>query len=209
PIDRFVIARLAGAGLSPNPPEDPARLIRRLSYDLTGLPPAPADVDAFVADPSAAAYARAVDRMLDTEASAEHFARQWLDVVRYGDTHGIHIDNYRSIWPYRDWVIAAFRRNMPFDRFTIEQMAGDLLPGATLEQRIASGYNRCLPTTGEGGAIPEEYDAIYAQDRVDTAAAAWLGLTTGCASCHDHKFDPITMKDFYSLAAFFRNNTMP
>lgn len=208
-VDRFIVSRLEKEGLGMNPPEDPARLLRRLSFDLTGLPPSPEDVQAFVANPTRDAYERMVDRLLDTEASAEHFARQWLDVVRYGDTHGIHIDNYRSIWPYRDWVIAAFRRNMPFDRFTIEQMAGDLLPGATLEQRIASGYNRCLPTTGEGGAIPEEYDAIYAQDRVDTAAAAWLGLTTGCASCHDHKFDPITMKDFYSLAAFFRNNTMP
>jgi hypothetical protein len=147
--------------------------------------------------------------MLASEPSAEHFARQWLDAVRYADTHGIHIDNYRSIWPYRDWVIRAFRDNIPFDRFTVEQVAGDLLPGATLAQQVASGFNRCLPTTSEGGAIAEEYEAIYAKDRVETVATVWLGLTLGCAACHDHKFDPVSAKDFYAFAAFFRNNTMP
>jgi hypothetical protein len=147
-------------------------------------------------------------RLLATPASAEHFARHWLDAARYADTHGIHIDNYRAIWPYRDWVINAFQQGMPWDQFTIEQIAGDLMENATLEQQIATGFNRCLATTGEGGAIAEEYEAIYAQDRVDTTAAVWLGLTTGCASCHDHKFDPITMKDNYAFTAFFRNTTM-
>jgi cytochrome c553 len=209
PIDAFIAEKLAAQNLAPNSPEAPARLLRRVTLDLTGLPPTPAELAAFERDPSPAAYARAVDRLLDTDASAEHFARYWLDAVRYADTHGIHLDNYRSIWPYRDWVIGAFRRNLPFDQFTIEQMAGDLLPGASLDQKIASGYNRCLPTTSEGGAIPEEYEAIYAKDRVDTMSAVWLGLTTGCAACHDHKFDPIAQRDFYSLAAFFRHNTMP
>src|SRR5438270_763756 len=147
--------------------------------------------------------------MLATDQCAEHFTRYWLDAVRYAETQGIHHDHVRSIWPYRDWVISALKTNMPFDQFTIEQIAGDLLPKATIEQKIASGYNRLLPTTGEGGAIPDEYAAIYAKDRADTTAAVWLGLTTGCATCHDHKFDPIKMKDFYALTAFFRNNTVP
>ncbi len=209
PIDKFVLQKIADAGLQPNPPEEKARLFRRLSYDLTGLPPSRDDLAAHMADTAPDAYEKAVDRMLQTDACAEHFARHWLDAARYGDTHGIHIDNFRSIWPYRDWVISAFKANMPFDRFTIEQMAGDLLPDPTIEQIVATGFNRCLPTTGEGGAIPEEYEAIYAKDRVDTMAAIWLGVTTTCASCHDHKFDPVTMKDFYSLTAFFRNTPMP
>ncbi|MBM3854425.1 MAG: DUF1549 domain-containing protein, partial [Verrucomicrobia bacterium] len=209
PIDHFIAEALEQAGLRPSPEEKPARLLRRVTFDLTGLPPTPEELAAFARDRAPDAFERAVDRLLAGDAAAEHFARQWLDAVRYADTHGIHIDNYRSIWPYRDWVIGAFRRNLPFDQFTIEQMAGDLLPGVTLDQRVASGYNRCLPTTSEGGAIAEEYEAIYAKDRVDTMGAVWLGLTTGCASCHDHKFDPLTMRDFYSLAAFFRNNTMP
>ncbi len=209
PIDHFVAEKLVEAGLKPSAAEAPARLLRRVTLDLTGLPPTPEEIAAFTRDSSPAAYDRAVDRLLAMDASAEHFARHWLDAVRYADTHGIHIDNYRSIWPYRDWVVNAFRQNMPFDRFTIEQMAGDLLPEATLDQKVASGFNRCLATTSEGGAIAAEYEAIYAKDRVETMSTVWLGLTTGCASCHDHKFDPITQRDFYSLAAFFRNNTMP
>jgi mono/diheme cytochrome c family protein/cytochrome c553 len=209
PIDRFLAETLASSGLKPSREDDRARLLRRASFDLTGLPPTPEDLKAFAADRAPDAYERAVDRLLATDASAEHFARYWLDAVRYADTHGIHIDNYRSIWPYRDWVVNAFRQNMPFDQFTVEQVAGDLLPNATLEQKIASGFNRCLPTTSEGGAITEEYEAIYAKDRVETLSTVWLGLTTGCASCHDHKFDPVSQKDFYALAAFFRNNTMP
>ena len=209
PIDSFVAAKLTATGLAPSRGEDPARLLRRVTLDLTGLPPTPAEIAAFLKDPSPAAYDRAVDRLLASDASAEQFSRQWLDAVRYADTHGIHIDNYRSIWPYRDWVTGAFKQNLRFDEFTVEQMAGDLLPNATLDQKVASGFNRCLPTTSEGGAIAAEYEAIYAKDRVETMSTVWLGLTTGCAACHDHKFDPISTKDFYSLTAFFRNNTMP
>jgi mono/diheme cytochrome c family protein len=207
PVDSFVARKLAQNGLAPNPEEDRARLFRRLSFDLTGLPPSPRELEKFVHSGADQAYEKAVDRMLAGDASAEHFTRLWLDAVRYADTQGIHLDFARSIWPYRDWVIAAFKANMPFDEFTIDQIAGDMLPGATERQQIASGYNRLLETTSEGGAIPEEYAAIYAKDRVDTTAAVWLGLTIGCATCHDHKFDPITTKDFYSLTAFFRNNT--
>lgn len=209
PIDRFVARKLAENGLKPNPEEQRARLFRRLSFDLTGLPPSPKEVEEFLRDKSSAAYEKAVERMLGSYASAEQFTRLWLDAVRYADTQGIHHDHSRSIWPYRDWVIGAYKANLPFTEFTLEQIAGDLLPGATLEQKIASGYNRLLPTSGEGGAIAEEYAAIYAKDRVDTTAAVWLGLTTGCATCHDHKFDPISTKEFYSMTAFFRNHTMP
>ena len=137
----------------------------------------------------------------------EHRGRYWLDAARYGDTHGIHIDNYREIWSYRDWVIKAFNANQPFDQFTIEQLAGDLLPDRTLDQQVASGFNRCNITTSEGGAINEEYLVLYARDRTETVSQVFLGLTTGCAVCHDHKFDPISQKDFYELSAFFNNTT--
>ncbi len=211
PVDRFVFARMAESGLQPNAPENPRRFHRRLTFDTTGLPPKPAETEAFVnsfeSDPEAAVRDEAA-RLLSTTASAEHLTRHWLDAARYADTHGIHIDNHRSIWPYRDWVIRAFKANMPWDQFTIEQIAGDLLPDRTLDQHVATGFNRCLPTTGEGGAIAEEYDAIYALDRVDTTSAVWLGLTTSCAACHDHKFDPLSTREFYALTAFFRNNTM-
>jgi len=207
PVDNFVARKLAQNGLAPNPEEQRARLYRRLSFDLTGLPPNPRELEAFVRSSSDDAYEKAVDHMLSSDACAEQFTRWWLDAVRYADTQGIHLDYARSIWPYRDWVIAAFKANMPFDQFTIEQIAGDMLPGATQQQKIASGYNRLLETTSEGGAIPEEYAAVYAKDRVDTTTAVWLGLTAGCATCHDHKFDPISTKDFYALTAFFRNNT--
>ncbi|MEO5716873.1 MAG: DUF1553 domain-containing protein [Luteolibacter sp.] len=211
PIDHFVSAKLAANGLKPNAPEDPRRFYRRMTFDLTGLPPSPADTDAFIkrhAEAPQQAVEEAADKLLASSAGAEQFTRQWLDAARYADTHGIHIDNYRSIWPYRDWVIRAFQQNMPWDQFTVEQIAGDMLPEPTLDQKVATGFNRCLPTTGEGGAIPEEYDAIYAKDRVETTSAIWLGLTTGCAACHDHKFDPISTKEFYSLTAFFRNTPM-
>ena len=207
-IDPFVRQRLAKAGLKPNAEAEKPALLRRVTLALTGLPPTPQEVAAFLADGTEQAYEKAVDRLLASEAHAEHFARHWLDGARYADTHGIHIDNYRSIWPYRDWVIQAFRENKRWDAFTVEQIAGDLMPGSTVEQKVATGFNRCLATTGEGGAIPEEYLAIYAKDRVDTTSTLWLGLTVGCASCHDHKFDPISMKDFYQFAAFFRNTTM-
>jgi mono/diheme cytochrome c family protein len=207
PIDRFILARLEQAGLQPAPEADRRTLARRLSLDLTGLPPAPEDVDQFVNDSSPDAYERYVDRLLELPQWGEHRGRYWLDAARYGDTHGIHIDNYREMWAYRDWVIDAFNRNVPFDRFTIEQLAGDLLPNATLEQRIASGFNRCNITTSEGGAIAEEYLVLYDRDRTETTSLVWMGLTAGCAVCHDHKFDPLSQREFYELAAFFNNTT--
>jgi hypothetical protein len=209
PIDAFVLAKLETSGLEPAVEADKRTLIRRVSLDLMGLPPEPAEVEAFLKDDSRNAYEKVVDRLLASKRWGEHRARYWLDAARYADTHGVHVDNYREMWPYRDWVIDAFNRNLSFDRFTVEQLAGDLLPNRTFEQQIASGFHRCNVTTNEGGVIPEEVDAIYAKDRVDTTGAVWLGLTVGCATCHDHKFDPISSKDFYSLAAFFRNTTQP
>ncbi|MBI5280412.1 MAG: DUF1553 domain-containing protein [Candidatus Solibacter usitatus] len=207
PIDRFVLARLEARGLAPAPEADRRTLARRLSLDLTGLPPRPEEVETFVKDGSPEAYERLADRLLASPRWGEHRARYWLDAARYGDTHGIHVDNYREMWPYRDWVIGAFNANMAFDRFTIEQLAGDLLPASTLEQKIASGFQRCNVTTNEAGVIIDEVEAIYAKDRADTTGAVWMGLTVGCATCHDHKFDPIGQRDFYSLTAFFRNTT--
>jgi hypothetical protein len=205
PIDQFILARLEQEGLSPSPPADKVTLIRRVTLDLTGLPPTPQEVDAFLADGSPEAYEKLIDRLLASPRHGEHMARYWLDEVRYGDTHGLHLDNERSLWPYRDWVIAAFNGNQPFDQFTIEQVAGDLLPGATLEQRIASGFNRCNVSTSEGGSIDEEVRVRYAVDRTEAVATVWLGLTLGCAVCHNHKFDPITQKEFYQLYAFFNS----
>jgi hypothetical protein len=205
PIDRFILARLEEEGLQPAPEADRGTLIRRLSLDLTGLPPEPQEVEAFFKDSSPEAYESLVDRLLASPHYGEHRARYWLDAARYADTHGLHDDNYREMWPYRDWVIQAFNRNLSFDRFTVEQLAGDLLPQSTLEQKIASGFQRCNVTTSEGGAIVEEVAAMYAKDRADTTGTVWLGLTVGCATCHDHKFDPISQRDYYSLTAFFRN----
>ncbi len=209
PIDRFLLARLEAAGLAPAPEAPRHTLIRRAALDLTGLPPSPADVDAFLNDPAPDAYERLIDRYLASPHYGEHRARYWLDAARYADTHGIHIDNRREMWPWRDWVINAFNRNMPFDQFTTEQLAGDLLPNRSLEQQIATGFHRNAPTTNEAGAIEAEFAAIYAKDRADTTSAVWLGLTVGCATCHDHKFDPITQRDFYALTAFFNNTTQP
>jgi len=204
-LDRFVAAGLEARGWSPAPEAPRETLIRRLSLDVTGLPPTPAEVDVFLADSQPGAYERAVDRLLASPRYGEHMAKYWLDLVRYADTHGMHIDNERSVWPYRDWVVSAFNRNLPFDQFTVWQLAGDLLPDATREQRVASGFNRCNMTTSEGGAIDEEFRVRYAVDRVETTSAAWLGLTMGCAVCHDHKLDPITQKEFYQLSALFNN----
>jgi hypothetical protein len=206
-IDRFILAKLEAADLQPAPQADRRALIRRVSLDLTGLPPTPESVEAFVNDKSDDAYTKLVDRLLASKQYGEHRARYWLDAARYADTHGLHIDNYREMWPYRDWVIGAFNSNMPFDKFTVEQIAGDLLPNRTLDQQIASGFHRCNVSTNEGGVIEKEVEAIYAKDRVDTTGTVFLGLTIGCATCHDHKFDPIAQKDFYSMAAFFRNTT--
>jgi len=211
PIDGFIFEKLAEAGLKPNPAEDTARFHRRLSFDITGLPPEPTETEAFVKayeNDAEAAVSDEADRMLKTMASAENFARHWLDAARYADTHGIHIDNYRAIWPYRDWVVRSFHENKKWDVFTTEQLAGDLLPEPSLDQKVATGFLRSLATTGEGGAIEEEYDSIYANDRVDTMGGIWLGLTASCAACHDHKFDPFSTKEFYQLTSFFRNNTM-
>ena len=207
PIDRFILAKLEEKGLAPAPVENRRALIRRVALDTTGLPPKPAEIDAYLADTAPTAYEHMVDRYLASPHYGEHRARYWLDAARYADTNGIHFDNYRDMWPYRDWVIAAFNRNLPFDQFTIEQIGGDLLPNPTLDQRIATGFLRCGETTNEGGVIEDEYAEIYAKDRADTVGAVWLGLTVGCATCHDHKFDPILQKDFYSLGAFFRNTT--
>lgn len=206
-IDHFVLAKLEALGLDPAPEADRRTLARRLALDITGLPPTPEMVEAFVADSSSDAYEKYCDMLLSSLRWGEHQARYWLDAARYADSHGIHFDNYREMWSYRDWVIQAFNRNLRFDQFTIEQLAGDLLPEATLDQQVASGFNRCHITTNEGGAIDEEYLVLYARDRTETVARVWLGLTANCAVCHDHKFDPISQKDFYSLSAFFNNIT--
>lgn len=203
PIDAFVHARLEKEKILPSPRADRRTLIRRLSFDLTGLPPTAEQVSEFLADSSPEAYQRLVDRLLDSEHYGERMAIHWLDLVRYADSVGIHGDQEWSMSPYRDYVIRAFNDNMPFDRFTVEQLAGDLLPEPTLQQRIASGYNRLNMITAEGGAQANEYLAKYAADRVRTTSTVWMGATLGCAECHDHKFDPYTAKDFYSFAAFF------
>ncbi|MEO1996751.1 MAG: DUF1549 domain-containing protein, partial [Planctomycetaceae bacterium] len=202
-VDQFLQARLQSAKLQPAPQADKQTLIRRVTLDLTGLPPTLSEVDDFLADDSTAAYERVVERLLKSTRYGEHLGRSWLDAARFADTHGLHLDNERSIWPYRDWVIGAFNRNMPFDQFTIEQLAGDLLPEPTLSQRVATGFNRCNVTTSEGGSIDEEYYVRYAVDRVETTATVWMGLTAGCAACHDHKFDPLTQKEFYQLFSYF------
>ena len=203
PVDRFVLAKLKEQNYAPSPEADRVTLIRRLSFDLTGLPPTPEQVKAFVEDASPDAYEQLVDRLLASPAYGERMAAYWLDLVRYADTIGYHSDNPQNVWPYRDYVIKSFNENKPFDRFTVEQIAGDLLENATLEQKIASAYNRLLQTTEEGGAQPKEYTAKYAADRVRNASSVWLGQTLGCAECHDHKFDPVTTKEFYQFAAFF------
>jgi hypothetical protein len=208
-VDVLVRRRLAEIGLKPSPEADRRTLIRRLSSDLTGLPPTPEQVKAFVEDPSPDAYGRLVDRLLASPHYGERMAIGWLDVVRYADTIGYHSDTPRNVWPYRDWVIKSFNDNKPFDRFTIEQIAGDLLPDANTETRVGSAFNRLLLSTEEGGAQPKDYEARMLTDRVRAVGAAWLGQTTGCAQCHDHKFDPITMRDFYSLGAFFADIREP
>ena len=205
PVDAFILARLEKEGLKPSPEADKATLIRRVTLDLTGLPPTPAEVDAFVADNSADAYEKVVERLLASPKFGERMALDWLDAARYADTHGYHIDSGREMWLWREWVINAFNANMPFDRFTVEQLAGDMLPEATLQQKIASGFHRNHMINYEGGAIPEEYHAAYLIDRVNTTGAVWLGMTVQCAQCHDHKYDPLTQKEFYQLFAFFNN----
>lgn len=203
PIDRFVFAKLAQQGLAPAELADKTTLIRRVTLDLTGLPPTLAEIDAFVADTSADAYEKVVNRLLDSPRYGEHQARYWLDAVRYADTHGLHFDNERTMWLYREYVINAFNQNKPFDQFTVEQLAGDLFPAATNEQKIATGFLRCNLTTSEGGSINDEVLMRYNVDRVEALGTVFLGLTTGCAVCHDHKFDPLKQAEFYQLYAFF------
>ncbi len=206
PIDHFIGTRLDTEGLSPSPPAELHTLLRRLSFDLTGLPPTQHEVAVFKKEAATdlpGALEEAVDRLLESPRYGERMAVFWLDLVRYADSIGYHSDNPMDVYPYREWVIEAFNANQRFDAFTRWQIAGDLLPNATTEQKVASGYNRLLQTTAEGGAQAKEYLAIYAADRVRSISGAWLGSTLGCAQCHDHKYDPYTAKDFYSMAAFF------
>ncbi|RYD39864.1 MAG: DUF1549 domain-containing protein, partial [Verrucomicrobiaceae bacterium] len=205
PVDAFIQDKLAKNHLSPRPVEDPRVLIRRVSLDLTGLLPDAADVEAFSKEPSDVNYQKYLEKLFSTQAYAEHRTRYWLDYSRYADTHGLHFDNVRSIWPYRDYVIRSFAQNKPYNDFVREQLAGDMIPAKTADTWIATGYVRCNVSTNEGGTIPEEILANNTRDRAEAFGAAFLGLTVGCAACHDHKFDPTAQKDFYSLAAFFNN----
>jgi hypothetical protein len=203
PIDRFVLSKLEASGLEPSPEADRATLIRRLSLDLIGLPPTPAEVDAFVADDDPTAYEQLVDRLLASPHYGERMALPWLDAARYADSNGFQQDGDTWQWIWRDWVVAAVNADMPFDQFSIEQLAGDLLPEATTEQKIASGFNRNHLLNGEGGAIPEEQRFVNLFDRVDTTSTTWLGLTMACAQCHDHKYDPATKNDYYRMLDLF------
>jgi hypothetical protein len=207
PVDHFVLARLQREGLSPSPEAPKEALIRRVTLDLTGLPPTPEQVAAFVADTSPDAYVRVVDRLLASPHYGERLAWDWLDAARYADSNGYQGDPERTMWPWRDWVVAAFNDNLPYDRFTVEQLAGDLLPGATPAQRLATGFNRNHMINGEGGRIAEETRIENVVDRVNTTATVWLGLTLGCAQCHDHKFDPFTQREYYQLFAYFNNTS--
>jgi hypothetical protein len=205
PIDRFVLAKLEKENMKPTPETDKATLLRRVTFDLTGLPPTPAELDAYLKDKSPHAYEKVVDRLLASPHYGERMAMQWLDFARYSDTHGYHIDSAREMWPWRDWVIRSFNANMPYDEFTVEQIAGDLLPHPTQAQIIATGFNRNHMINFEGGAIPEEYQNEYIVDRIEATSVTWLGVTLGCARCHDHKYDPLRQKDFYSFGAFFNS----
>lgn len=204
-IDQFILDKLQKKNLKPSPRADKETLIRRVTFDLTGLPPTPEEVTAFVGDTSPEAYEKLVDRLLASPRFGEHVGRFWLDAARYGDTHGLHLDNYREMWPYRDWVISAFNQNMPFDQFIIEQVAGDLLPNPTDDQLIATGFNRAHVTTSEGGSIAAEVRMRNVVDRVVTFGTVFMGATFDCTRCHDHKFDPLTQEDFYSLYAYFNS----
>lgn len=205
PIDAFILARLEEEGLRPSEAADRTTLIRRVSLDLTGLPPTPGEVEAFEADASETAYEKVVDRLLASVRYGERMAAHWLDLARYADTNGYQEDRERDMWRWRDWVINAFNSNLPYDRFTVEQLAGDLLPEPSLEQLIATGFNRNHSGNTENGVDPEEYQIEYAADRAETTATVWLGLTMACARCHDHKYDPISQKEYYSLLAYFNN----
>ncbi|MCA1685464.1 MAG: DUF1549 and DUF1553 domain-containing protein, partial [Planctomycetia bacterium] len=202
-IDFWVLARLEAEGLSPSPEADRFTLLRRASLDLRGLPPTPAEVDAFAADPAPDAYERVVDRFLDDPSFGERWARLWLDLARYADSAGYGSDPLRTIWRYRDWVINAYNRNLPYDRFTVEQLAGDLLPDPSVDQKVATAFHRNTMTNTEGGTDDEEFRVAAIKDRVDTTSQVWMGLTIGCAKCHTHKYDPITQEEYYRFYAFF------
>ncbi|MBO0857401.1 MAG: DUF1553 domain-containing protein [Chloracidobacterium sp.] len=204
-IDYFVLERLEREGMKPAPEADRATLIRRVSLDLTGLPPTPREIDDYLNDKSPIAYKKVVDRLLASPRYGERMAMRWLNAARYADTNGYQIDGDRSAWPWRDWVIDAFNRNKPFDQFIVEQLAGDLLPNATLDQRVATAFNRNHRINAEGGIVPEEYRIEYVDDRVDTASTVFMGLTIGCARCHNHKYDPFTQKEYYQLSAYFNS----
>src|SRR5712664_3562731 len=204
-IDRFILARLEKEGLKPSPEASKARWLRRVTYDLIGLPPTPQETDAFLAEKSSSAYESVVDRLLASQHFGERMAVPWLDTARYADSYGYQSDQLCPTWPYRDWVVGAFNRNLSYDRFLAEQLAGDLLPNSTREQRLATAFNRLHRQTNEGGSIEEEWRTEYVADRVHTFSTAFLALTFECCRCHDHKFDPIKQRDYYSLAAFFNS----
>jgi hypothetical protein len=203
PIDHFVLSKLEQEGIQPSAEADKETLLRRLSLDLTGLPPSLAEIDAFLADPSDNAYEKQVDRLLNSPHYGEKMAMHWMDIARFADTHGYTVDRYRDASPYRDWVIRAFNQNLPYDQFITHQLAGDLLPNPTKEQLIATAFNRIHPQNMEGGIVEEEFRVEYVVDRTSTMGQAFMALTLGCARCHDHKYDPISQKNFFELSSFF------
>jgi mono/diheme cytochrome c family protein len=209
PIDAFVLARLEKEGIKPSPEAPKETLLRRVSLDLTGLPPTPQEIDAFLSDTSPDAYDKQVERLLSSSAYGERWGRHWLDAARYADSNGYSHDNPRSIWKYRDWVVSAVNQDMPFDRFTLEQLAGDLLPNATVDDKVATGFHRNTQINTEGGIDAEQFRVESVIDRTNTTGAVWLGLTVGCAQCHNHKFDPIAQKEYYRFFAFFNNSDEP